>query len=119
MKDNYNHPEKSIEINIQKLINNIQYFLKKELKLNNKINNLKNFIKSLNIDYRKSFDKDFYISFNSINDLVNYRLNLLDDINDANIRLNVLYKNLQACTENITLYCNDLINHQVLLNKVN
>lgn len=93
----------------------INYYTKKYIK---NIKKLNKDINNLNFMYKKSFNKNFYLLYDDIHDLSDYRLNI-----ELNVyRLGLLKQNylskIDELNNQYVLNINNVIYYQILLNKL-
>lgn len=95
----------------EKLIKNDCIIIKKYLK------NIKKKLNRFNNKYKKSYNKDFYIKFDNLHDLLSYRDNLNLKIIKLNNNYNIHYKLLNILFNQYIVIINCILYYQLLLNK--
>ena len=86
-------------------------------KLNESILKLKSTYHNLSLKYKGSYKKKFYSQFNSVSDLYDFRLRIVDLQYRCNEKIRKLYNILDECNKNYTIMLNNLLYYEMLNKK--
>lgn len=109
---NYHLFEKTVEIRSE--------LGKLDVKINlllNSIDEVKKQIHSIAFKYKRSFHKSFYMYFDKVSDLCDYRMKLQLDHFNCNCTLDNYRKELRNFNKQYVLLTNNFVYYSLLLNK--
>lgn len=93
---------------------------KLDVKINcllNSIESVKKQIHSISFRYKRSYHKAFYMNFNSVSNLCDYRMELQLQHFNCNRTLDNYYNELKKCNKQYILLTNNFVYYSLLLNK--